>query len=565
MKKTLVKGLVALAAGALLAGGLLSCQQTVDSITVKPSSLDSANVKAVHTPGFFALTWDRVKNCAGYRIEMEIDGYGVQDITEQVLKDLGLGNDESGEWKGPETIPVTYTYAILDDWSLGMQDGQSYKVKYTVSAQSSSASGRAATTVGVQNSYSSTTVEFKPWANDTAKPAVPGDVKATLVYDPLSEGETTTTGTLSGSFTAKAGVYYALVKDIDLPPLTVVDNEVVFNPMSAIKIINLAEDPVKRYTVIRDTKVDFEVEVDDVTPGAEYSYTLAALYMAYTESGDMLYNTTALKAPAVEDVDSGFMVSTNQGTTEKPVIHVKWNKAYGGSVEYVELAEGINYTPGMTGKQVYDLLVAANNNQKLDTLWYVDETEENGTIIKRGTIEMSSLEEDTRYVVVVLKKDDVYEMQTVTIKAVAETPELAKFDGSYITVDLNSGTSDSNYGKVDIYVKLNNGVTVGDWKQEVSPSISYWVELISLKEYRTPNNELIQFPVKVDESTIQSVKADNDDATEYSSDGISISKLKDYASEIRASEGSENPTMDLVLTYGANRDRIFLTNNWSIK
>ena len=72
MKKTLVKGLVALAAGALLAGGLLGCEQAVDpidSITVKPSSLDSANVKAVHTPGFFALTWDRVKNCAGYDIE----------------------------------------------------------------------------------------------------------------------------------------------------------------------------------------------------------------------------------------------------------------------------------------------------------------------------------------------------------------------------------------------------------------------------------------------------------------------------------------------------------------
>ena len=69
MKKTLVKGLVALAAGALLVGGLLGCQQTVDSFTVKPSSLDSANVKAVHTPGFFALTWDRVKNCNGYDIE----------------------------------------------------------------------------------------------------------------------------------------------------------------------------------------------------------------------------------------------------------------------------------------------------------------------------------------------------------------------------------------------------------------------------------------------------------------------------------------------------------------
>lgn len=553
MKKTLVKGLVALAAGALLAGGLLSCQQTVDSFTVKPSSLDGANVKAVHTPGFFALTWDRVKNCNGYDIE---------------AKDVATGEIISFA----QNLPVTKTDITVDDlWTTSAPDvkewlrknlfpEKDYRAEYefTVIALSSSASGRAATAVGVQNSYSSVRVVFESVPDGYAKPAVPSDVEATLVYDPLVEGKKTTTGTLSVSFTAKAGVYYALVKDIDLPPLTVEDNKVVFNPMNAIEIVATPS--------IRDTKVNFEVEVDDVTPGAEYSYTLAALYMAYTESGNMLYNTKALKAPAVEDVDSGFMVSTNQGTTEKPVIHVKWNKAYGGSVEYVELATGVTYTPGMTGKEIYDLLVAANNNQKLEPLWYVDETEENGTIIKRGTIEMSSLEKDTRYVVVVLKKGDVYEMQTVTIKAVAETPELAKFDGSYITVDLNSGTSEPNYGKVDIYVKLNNGVTVGDWKQEVSPSISYWVELISLKDYRTPNNELIQFPVKVDESNIQSVSNKADvNATEYLSDGITISKIKDYATEIRASENSENPTMDLVLTYGANRDRIFLTNNWSIK
>lgn len=552
MKKTLVKGLVALAAGALLAGGLLGCQQTVDSFTVKPSSLDGANVKAVHTPGFFALTWDRVKNCEGYDIEAkdvatgEIISFAEKlshTKTDITVEDLWMTSDpDVKEWLEKNLFPE-----------------KDYRAEYefTVIARSSSASGRAATAVGVQNSYSSVRVVFESVPDDYAKPAVPSDVEATLAYKPLVDGMKTTTGTLSGSFTAKAGVYYALVKDIDLPPLTVEDNKVVFNPMNAIEIVATPS--------IRDTKVNFEVEVDDVTPGAEYSYTLAALYMAYTESGDMLYSAQALKAPAVEDVDSGFMVSTNQGTTEKPVIHVKWNKAYGGSVEYVELATGVTYTPGMTGKEIYDLLVAANNNQKLEPLWYVDETEENGTIIKRGTIEMSSLEKDTRYVVVVLKKGDVYEMQTVTIKAVAETPERAKFEGSYITVDLNSGTSEPNYGKVDIYVKLNNGVTVGDWKQEVAPSISYWVELISLKDYRTPNNELIQFPVKVDESIIQSVKADNDDATEYSSDGITISKIKDYATEIRASAYSENPTMDLVLTYGANRDRIFLTNNWSIK
>lgn len=553
MKKTLVKGLVALAAGALLAGGLLGCQQTVDSFTVKPSSLDSANVKAVHTPGFFALTWDRVKNCAGYDIEAKNVATGeiisfAQNLsvtkTDITVDDLWMTSDpDVKEWLQKNLSPE-----------------KDYRAEYefTVIALSSSASGRAATAVGVQNSYSSVRVVFESVPDDYAKPAVPSDVEATLVYKPLVDGKKTTTGTLSGSFTAKAGVYYALVKDIDLPPLTVEDNKVVFNPMNAIEIVATPS--------IRDTKVNFEVEVDDVTPGAEYSYTLAALYMAYTESGNMLYNTKALKAPAVEDVDSGFKVTTNQGTTEKPVIHVKWNKAYGGSVEYVELATGVTYTPGMTGKEIYDLLVAANNNQKLEPLWYVDETEENGTIIKRGTIDNTTLDKDTRYVVVVLKKGDVYEMQTVTIKAVAEPPELAKFDGSYITVDLNSGTSDSNYGKVDIYVKLNNGVTVGDWKQEVSPSINYWVELISLDWYEMPGGYYAQFPVKVDESTIQSVSNKADvNATEYSSDGISISKLKDYASEIRASEGSENPTMDLVLTYGANRDRIFLTNNWSIK
>lgn len=553
MKKTLVKGLVALAAGALLAGGLLGCQQTVDSFTVKPSSLDSANVKAVHTPGFFALTWDRVKNCKGYDIEMknvatgEIISFG-QNLpvtkTDITVNDLWMTSDpDVQEWLQKNLFPK-----------------KDYRAEYefTVIARSKSASGRAATTV--QNSYSSVRVVFEPVPDNTTKPAVPGDVKATLEYKPLVDGKKTTTGTLSGSFTAKAGVYYAFVKDTEQPPLTVEDNKVVYNPVFERDVSFSPEIPV-----VRDTKVNFEVTVDDVTPGAEYSYTLIAYYGAPTVSGNMVYDTKPLKAPAVEDVDSGFMVSTNQGTTEKPVIHVKWNKAYGGSVEYVELATGVTYTPGMTGKEIYDLLVAANNNQPLDQLWYVDETEENGTIIKRGTIDNTTLDEDTRYVVVVLKKDDVYEMRTVTIKAVAKTPELAKFDGSYITVDLNSGTSEPNYGKVDIYVKLNNGVTVGDWKQEVSPSINYWVELISLKDYWTPNNELIQFPVKVDESTIQSVKADNDDATEYSSDGITISKIKDYATEIRASAYSENPTMDLVLTYGANRDRIFLTNNWHIK
>ena len=549
MKKTLVKGLVALAAGALLAGGLLSCQQTVDSFTVKPSSLDSANVKAVHTPGFFALTWDRVKNCTGYDIE---------------AKDVATGEIISFV----QNLPPTQTDITVDDlWATSDPDVQEwiednlrpekdYRAEYefTVIARSNSASGRAATTV--QNSYSSVRVVFESVPDGYAKPAVPGDVEATLVYDPLVDGKKTTTGTLSGSFTAKAGVYYALVKDIDLPPLTVVDNEVDFNPMSASEIVATPS--------IRDTKVDFEVDVDDVTPGAEYSYTLAALYMAYTESGDMLYNTTALKAPAVEDVDSGFKVSTNQGSAKEPVIHVKWNKAYGGSVEYVELATGVTYTPGMTGKEVYDLLVAANNNQKLDTLRYVSETEENGTIIKRGTIDDITLDEDTRYVVVVLKKGDVYEMRTVTIKADAKSPERARFEGSSMVIDFTgTKSSNPNFGNVDITVQLNNGETVEDWKAGID---GYWLELISLKDYWTPNNEPIQFPVKVGQSNTQSVKGDPTAmaASVYKEEVSIVGGIDDsLAAEIINSWRNPDATMDLVLTCGTNLDRILITDNWS--
>ena len=547
MKKTLVKGLVALAAGALLAGGLLGCEQAVDpidSITVKPSSLDSANVKAVQVPGFFALTWDRVKNCTGYEIEMK-------NVATGEVSTVASGLD------------VTKTSWNEDSsWSVDPQEGERYEYEFTVIALSNSASGRAATTV--QNSYSSVRVVFEPVPDDYAKPAVPSDVEATLEYKPLVDGKKTTTGTLSGSFTAKAGVYYALVKDIDLPPLTVVDNEVVFNPMSAIEIINFAEDPVKRYTVIRDTKVNFEVEVEDVTPGAEYSYTLAAFYMAYTKSGDQLYSAKPLTARAVEDVDSGFMVSTNQGTTEEPVIHVKWNEAFGGSVEYVELATGVTYTPGMTGKEIYDLLVAANNNQKLDTLWYVDETEENGTIIKRGTIEMSSLEEDTRYVVVVLKKGDVYEMRTVTIKADAESPERARFEGSSMVIDLTgTESSNPNFGKVDITVQLNNGETVNDWKAGIA---GYWLELISLAWYDMPDGGRAQFPVLVEESNMQSVKGDLT-ASVYKSEVSIVGGIDDsLADEIRNSKlYPESATWDLVLTCGENRNRILITDNWSLK
>lgn len=540
MKKTLVKGLVALAAGALLAGGLLSCQQTVDpidSITVKPSSLDSANVKAVQAPGFLALTWDRVKNCNGYEIEMK------NVATGEVLP---IAAD----------LDVTTTSYIAFE-NMYVPEGERYECEFTVIARSNSASGRAATTV--QNSYSSVRVVFEPVPDNYAKPAVPSDVEATLVYKPLVDGKKTTTGTLSGSFTAKAGVYYALVKDIDLPPLTVVDNEVVFNPMSAIEIVATPS--------IRDTKVNFDVEVEDVTPGAEYSYTLAAFYRAYTKSGNQLYSAKALKAPAVEDVDSGFMVSTNQGTTEKPVIHVKWNKAYGGSVEYVELATGVTYTPGMTGKEIYDLLVAANNNQELDTLWYVDETEENGTIIKRGTIEMSSLEEDTRYVVVVLKKDDVYEMRTVTIKADAESPERARFEGSSMVIDLTgTKSSNPNFGKVDITVQLNNGETVKDWKAGIA---GYWVELISLVWYDMPDGGSAQFPVLVEESNIQSVSNQADlTASVYKAEEISIVGGIDdsLAAEIRNSKlYPDSATKDLVLTCGENRNRILITDNWSLK
>ena len=134
MKKTLVKGLVALAAGALLAGGLLGCQQTVDSITVKPSSLDSANVKAVHTPGFFALTWDRVKNCAGYAIEMEDVSTGqLADITESVIQLHGLGHKEDinddgvPEFVYAEDIPVDNIAIQFVDFSEGLSGNESVK------------------------------------------------------------------------------------------------------------------------------------------------------------------------------------------------------------------------------------------------------------------------------------------------------------------------------------------------------------------------------------------------------------------------------------------------------
>lgn len=527
MKKTLVKGLVALAAGALLAGGLLGCEQAVDpidSITVKPSSLGSANVKAVQAPGFFALTWDRVKNCAGYEIEMK--------------------NVATGEVSTEASNLDVTTTSWYSSWPVYPQEGERYEYEYTVIAKSNLASGRAATTV--QNSYSSVRVVFEPVPDDYAKPAVPSDVEATLEYKPLVDGKKTTTGTLSVSFTAKAGVYYALVKDSDLPLLSVVDNEVVFNPMSAI--IPLTADPV-----IRDTKVNFDVEVEDVTPGAEYSYTLAAFYKAYTKSGDLLYSTKTLKAPAVEDVDSGFMVSTNQPSSDPVKINVRWNKAYGGSVEYVQLAEGIQYTPGMTGKEIYDSIKGVKYDLKA-----VSETVVNGTIVRNGTIEIGSLlKDDTKYVLVILQKDDVYEMRTVTIKAPEE--QRAKFEGSTMTIDVSGDrSSNPNYGKVDVHVKLNGGATVGSWKAEGN----YWVEVVKIETCEYVGGDTAQFPVQVTDSGSQTAKPDDDTATEYTSTGIDLTSMTE---EIIDAFRQGDPTYTLVLTYGENLNRKLVTNDFTVK
>lgn len=526
MKKTLVKGLVALAAGALLAGGLLGCEQAVDpidSITVKPSSLDSANVKAVQAPGFFALTWDRVKNCAGYEIEMKNVATGEVST---VVQDLDVTKTS---WSG--------------SWPVDPQEGERYEYEYTVIARSNSASGRAATTV--QNSYSSVRVVFEPVPDGYDKPAVPSDVEATLEYKPLVDGKKTTTGILSGSFTAKAGVYYALVKDIDLPPLTVEDNEVVFDPTSAIEIVATPS--------IRDTKVNFDVDVEDVTPGAEYSYTLAAFYMAYTKSGNQLYSAEALKAPAVEDVDSGFMVSTNQPGSDPVKINVRWNKAYGGSVKYVQLAEGIQYTPGMTGKEIYDSIKGAMYN-----LHAVSETVVNGTIVRNGTIEIDSLlKDDTKYVLVILQKDDVYEMRTVTIQAPEE--QRAKFEGSTMTIDVSGDrSSNPNYGKVDVHVKLNGGATVGSWKAEGN----YWVEVVKIEECMYVGGGTAQFPVQVTDSGSQTAKPDDDTATEYTSTGIDLTSMTE---EIIDAFRQGDPTYTLVLTYGENLNRKLVTNEFTVK
>lgn len=484
MKKTLVKGLVALAAGALLAGGLLGCQQTVDSFTVKPSSLDSANVKAVHTPGFFALTWDRVKNCEGYRIEMERDGF-TQDVTEMFSRGQS------------DNIDPATTYAIREMWngeeyeffdpSSDLQDGQSYKVKFTVIARSSSASGRAATAVGVQNSYSSTTVEFKPWADNTAKPAVPGDVKATLVYDPLSEGETTTTGTLSVSFTAKAGVHYGIADD--LSQISVTDNNVDF--MNAILDGTGSVVPF-------DGKLTLSADVKDVTPGKDYSYNLLAIYAGPTVSGNALYNVKELTVtPTVQEASANFAVSSDEQTAGDTVtIGAEWNKAYGGSLEYAVLTAPVAYNPGMTAAEIYAAL-----GTKTSVTVSEDNVAPNRNV---ASFTVNREDKDTvKYVVVILKKGDTYNMRTVTV-APKDSTVIREYRGYAQVV----GPNKSKQYLAKVHIEFLDGTDI----TTLAPTdVSYkigWTAYKTLSTTSFNDEATVRIPIKSDKTTSGYVKSD---------------------------------------------------------
>lgn len=506
MKKTLVKGLVALAAGALLAGGLLGCQQTVDSFTVKPSSLDSANVKAVHTPGFFALTWDRVKNCEGYRIEME-DQNGITDVTE--------------EWTGNALIDFTQTYAIwkdrdgLIDPSYYLLEGQSKEVKFTVIAQSSSASGRVATTLGVQNSYSSTTVTFKPWADNTAKPTVPGDVKATLVYDPLSEGETTTGGWLSGSFTAKAGVMYGIVKD---PSKISVNN----NNVTADFVPLYGENNSILFALpyAKDTKVTFYAQVDDVTPGKKYSYYMVAYY----NMG--LYSVKELTVtPTVQEAYAEFNVASKTAG-DTVTIGAEWNKAYGGSLEYVVLTAPVAYNPGMTAAEIY---------KALGTTTPVKVSEDNvATDRNVATFDVNRADKDTvTYVVVILKKDDTYQMRTVTVRPKATTPE-QRCIGSVSFVKTN--TSYEHVVGVNIQFLDDTDITTLS-----TTAVSYkvvWTAYKTLSDPAFNNYNTVRIPVETGATSLKWVKASDNELGE--------GEKKNYVFNDITLTGTDKHTMDKI-------------------
>ena len=480
MKKTLVKGLVALAAGALLAGGLLSCQQTVDSFTVKPSSLDGANVKAVHTPGFFALTWDRVKNCNGYDIE---------------AKDVATGEIISFA----QNLPVTKTDITVDDlWTSSDPDvkewlrknlfpEKDYRAEYefTVIALSSSASGRAATTV--QNSYSSTTVEFKPWADNTAKPAVPGDVKATLVYDPLVDGKKTTTGTLSVSFTAKAGVHYGIADD--LSQISVTDNNVDF--MNAILDGTGSVAPF-------DGKLTLSADVKDVTPGKDYSYNLLAIYAGPTVSGNVLYNVKELTVtPTAQEASANFAVSSDENAAGDTVtIGAEWNKAYGGSLEYAVLTAPVAYNPGMTAAEIYAAL-----GTKTPVTVSEDNVAPNRNV---ASFTVNRAAKDTvKYVVVILKKGDTYNMRTVTV-APKDSTVIREYRGYAQVV----GTNASKQYLAKVHIEFLDGTDITTLAPtEVSYKIG-WTAYKTLSTTSFNDEATVRIPIKSDKTTSGYVKSD---------------------------------------------------------
>lgn len=463
MKKTLVKGLVALAAGALLAGGLLGCQQTVDSFTVKPSSLDSANVKAVQAPGFFALTWDRVKNCKGYAIEMK--------------------NVATGEVSTIDADLDVTTTSWSGYWPVYPQEGERYEYEYTVIALSNSASGRAATTV--QNSYSSVRVVFEPVPDNYAKPAVPSDVEATLVYAPLSDGETTTGGWLSGSFTAKAGVKYALVQNV--------------NEISVDENGNLSVSPENsiyfRYDRVRGGKASFNGYVTNVTPSAEYKYTLVAYYEALTVSGKKLYDVKELTAVATaQEAYANFAVSSDEQTAGDTVrIGAEWNKAYGGSLEYAVLTAPIAYMSEMTAAEIYALL---------GTKTKVDVAEDNvATDRNVASFTVNRADKGTvTYVVVILKKDDTYQMRTVTVRPKATTPE-QRYSGYVEFKDWD--TSDSlTENKPGVRIVFNDGTVVADLPANANKYTVSWTEytVVSDPAFNDASSIPIEIPVATGKS-----------------------------------------------------------------
>ena len=497
MKKTLVKGLVALAAGALLAGGLLGCQQTVDSFTVKPSSLDSANVKAVHTPGFFALTWDRVKNCNGYDIEAKNVATGEIISFAQNLSvtktDISVGD-----------LWMTATPDVKDWIEKNLSPEKDYRAEYefTVIARSSSASGRTATAVGVQNSYSSVRVVFESVPDDYAKPAVPSDVEATLAYKPLVEGKKTTTGTLSVSFTAKAGVHYGIADD--LSQISVTDNNVDF--MNAILDGTGSVAPF-------DGKLTLSADVKDVTPGKDYSYNLLAIYAGSTVSGNALYSVKELTVtPTAKEASANFAVSSDEKTAGDTVrIGAEWNKAYGGSLEYAVLTAPVAYNPGMTAAEIYAAL-----GTKTSVTVSEDNVAPNRNV---ASFTVNRAEKDTvKYVVVILKKGDTYNMRTVTVAPKAATPE-QRYSGYVEFKDWD--TSDSlTENKPGVRIVFNDGTVVDDLPANANKYTVSWTEYTVVSD--PAFNDDSSIPIGIPVATGKSENTIKPDLNKYEGYGKSI-------------------------------------------